>query len=319
MVLDADGLNAHAGALETLAARAGATVLTPHAGELGRLLELPSAEIERERLRHARDAAVRARAVVLLKGDDTLIAAPGGPVLVSPGGSPALATAGTGDVLAGVIAALLAAGLDALTAAAAGVWMHGAAGREAARREGSAEGVIAGDVISALPAVRSLGGDSVSVTRASAEVELGAIERNCARLRSELHGGAALCAVVKADGYGHGALASARAALTGGASWLAVASAEEAAELRRAGVTGTRILVMGALTDEELRVALAADADLVVWRERDVEAVADAGGGRVHVKLDTGMGRLGTRDPAEAERVLRRGARRLTGWSSWGS
>jgi ADP-dependent NAD(P)H-hydrate dehydratase / NAD(P)H-hydrate epimerase len=158
MVLDADGLNAHAGALEMLAARANATVLTPHAGELGRLLELPSAEIERERLRHARDAAGRARAVVVLKGDDTLIAAPGGPVLVSQGGAPALATAGTGDVLAGVIAALLAAGLDVLTAAAAGVWMHGAAGREAARREGSAEGVIAGDVIAALPAVRGEGG-----------------------------------------------------------------------------------------------------------------------------------------------------------------
>jgi NAD(P)H-hydrate epimerase len=158
MVLDADGLNAHAGVLEALAARADATVLTPHAGELGRLLELPSAEIERERLRHVRDAAARARAVVVLKGDDTLIAPPGGPVLVSPGGAPGLATAGTGDVLAGVIAALLAGGLDALTASAAGVWMHCAAGREAELREGSAEGVIAGDVIAALPAVRGEGG-----------------------------------------------------------------------------------------------------------------------------------------------------------------
>jgi alanine racemase len=144
----------------------------------------------------------------------------------------------------------------------------------------------------------------VSVRRATAEVELGAIERNCVRLRSELRGGAALCAVVKADGYGHGALSCARAALAGGAGWLAVASAEEASELRRGGVTGTPILVMGALTDAELSMALGADADVVVWRERDVQAVANAGGGRVHVKLDTGMGRLGTRDPAQAERVL---------------
>jgi hydroxyethylthiazole kinase-like uncharacterized protein yjeF len=155
LVLDADGLNAHAGRLRDLADREAPAVLTPHAGELGRLLELDSAEIERERLRHVRAAAGQARAVVVLKGDDTLIADPGGRVAVSPGGSPALATAGTGDVLTGVIAALLAQGLDAFTAAAAGVWLHLAAGREAARRQGAAEGVIASDVIAALPAVRA--------------------------------------------------------------------------------------------------------------------------------------------------------------------
>ncbi len=76
-VLDADGLNAHAGRLPDLAQREAPTVLTPHAGELGRLLELPSEEIERERLRHVRAAAQLAQAVVVLKGDDTLIAAPG--------------------------------------------------------------------------------------------------------------------------------------------------------------------------------------------------------------------------------------------------
>jgi ADP-dependent NAD(P)H-hydrate dehydratase / NAD(P)H-hydrate epimerase len=82
-------------------------------------------------------------------------------VAVSPGGSPALATAGTGDVLTGVIAALLAQGLDAFWAAAAGVWMHAAAGREAARRQGAAEGVVASDVIEALPRARAgaSGGD----------------------------------------------------------------------------------------------------------------------------------------------------------------
>jgi ADP-dependent NAD(P)H-hydrate dehydratase / NAD(P)H-hydrate epimerase len=162
MVLDADGLNAHAGHLEELAARNAPTVLTPHAGELGRLLALDSAEVERARLHHARDAAARAGAVVVLKGDDTLIADSEGRVAVSPGGSPALATAGTGDVLTGVIAALLAQKLDAFTAAAAGVWLHAAAGREAAASLGGAEGVIASDVIEALPAARS---------RAPAEVD----------------------------------------------------------------------------------------------------------------------------------------------------
>jgi hydroxyethylthiazole kinase-like uncharacterized protein yjeF len=155
LVLDADGLNAHAGRLGELAEREAPTVLTPHAGELGRLLELSSEAIEQQRLLHVRAASKAAQAVVVLKGDDTLIAAPDGRVAVSPGGSPALATAGTGDVLTGVISALLAQGLDAFTAAAAGVWMHAEAGREAARRVGAPEGVIASDVIAALPAVRS--------------------------------------------------------------------------------------------------------------------------------------------------------------------
>jgi ADP-dependent NAD(P)H-hydrate dehydratase / NAD(P)H-hydrate epimerase len=155
MVLDADGLNAHAGYFDELASRRAPTVLTPHAGELGRLLELDSDEIERERLRHVCAAAVQSGAVVVLKGDDTLIADPSGRVAVSPGGSPALATAGTGDVLTGVIAALLSQGLDPFAAAAASVWLHAAAGREAARRQGGAEGVIASDVIAALPAART--------------------------------------------------------------------------------------------------------------------------------------------------------------------
>jgi NAD(P)H-hydrate epimerase len=155
MVLDADGLNAHAGRLGDLAARKAQTVLTPHAGELGRLLELDSSEIERERLRHVRMAAERGGAVVVLKGDDTLIAEPSGRVAVSRGGSPALATAGTGDVLTGVVAALLAQGLDGFTAAAAGVWLHAEAGRHAARLLGAVDSVIATDVIAALPAARS--------------------------------------------------------------------------------------------------------------------------------------------------------------------
>lgn len=155
MVLDADGLNAHAGRLAELRGRRAPTVLTPHAGELARLLELDSEQIERERLRHVRAAAEQSGAVVVLKGDDSLIADPSGYVAVSRGGSPALATAGTGDVLTGVVAALLAQGLGAFEAASAAVWLHAAAGREAARRHGAPEGVIASDVIEALPAVRA--------------------------------------------------------------------------------------------------------------------------------------------------------------------
>jgi alanine racemase len=139
--------------------------------------------------------------------------------------------------------------------------------------------------------------------RAKARVNVAAIERNCTRLRNQLRQEVALCAVVKADGYGHGALASARAALAGGASWLAVADSCEAHELREAGLRDVRVLVMGALSPVELEEALAADADVVVWNRDYLDAVAAAGGGRVHVKFDSGMGRLGTRDPAEASGV----------------
>jgi NAD(P)H-hydrate epimerase len=154
LVLDADGLNAHVGHLDALRERAHPTVLTPHAGELGRLLEVGAEEVQAERLAHARAAAARSGAVVVLKGDDTLVARPDGVVAVSAGATPALATAGTGDVLTGVLAAMLARRVDAFTAAAAAVRLHARAGREAARRVGSTEGVIAPDVIAALPAAR---------------------------------------------------------------------------------------------------------------------------------------------------------------------
>ncbi len=159
-----------------------------------------------------------------------------------------------------------------------------------------------------------LGGEEPRRHRAQASVNVAAIARNCARLRTQLRHGAALCAVVKADGYGHGAVQSARAALAGGASWLAVADACEASELRAAGLRDVRLLVMGALSPHELREALAADADVVVWNEGYLQAVAAAGGGRVHVKFDSGMGRLGTRDPIEASRVAD-AARRTAGVS----
>jgi NAD(P)H-hydrate epimerase len=151
LLLDADGLNAHAGRLRDLASRTAPTVLTPHAGELARLLESDSAAVSARRLRSARDAARLARAVVLLKGDDTLVAHPDGRVAVSRGGAAALATAGTGDVLSGVIGAFLAKAMEPFHAACAGVFVHACAGRLAAREIGP-EGVMARDVIDRLPA-----------------------------------------------------------------------------------------------------------------------------------------------------------------------
>lgn len=141
--------------------------------------------------------------------------------------------------------------------------------------------------------------------RAVARIDTDAITGNCARLRAVA--GTTLCAVVKADGYGHGAVRTARAAQRGGAEWLAVATAEEARTLRGGGIGG-RILVMGALSVEELPVALEAAADVVAWRLEFLHRIPDDVG--VHVKYDTGMGRLGTRDLGEALAVAREAERR---------
>ncbi len=149
-MIDADGLNAFAGRLEEIAARPAPTVLTPHAGELGRLLDRASEEVSAHRLASAREATQRSGAVVVLKGDDTIVI-DGERVAVNALSAPALATAGTGDVLSGMIAALLARGLDPFAAACAAVVAHARAGRVAAERIGAAESVIAGDVIDSIP------------------------------------------------------------------------------------------------------------------------------------------------------------------------
>ena len=171
--------------------------------------------------------------------------------------------------------------------------------------------------------------------RAFARIDLGAVRANCERLRDEL-GGARLCAVVKADGYGHGAVACAQAALAGGASALAVATAAEAAELAATGVavgvplgdggsvpaagsasgvgagSGGRpeLITLGALTDSEVDVVLGAGSAVSVWTEGFralVAARARASGrpARVHVKYDSGMGRLGTFDGDEVLALAR--------------
>jgi len=150
-VIDADGLNAFAGQLDRLAARRAPTILTPHAGELGRLLERDSGEIGERRLAAAQEAAAWSGAVVVLKGDDTIVT-DGGRVAVNAVSAPGLATAGSGDVLSGMTAALLARGLEPFAAACAAVFAHARAGQEAARRVGLVESVIATDVIDSIPA-----------------------------------------------------------------------------------------------------------------------------------------------------------------------
>jgi len=157
LVLDADGLNAFAGRAAELRERAGPAVLTPHPGELARLLAVEPAEVLAERLTAARRAAELSGAIVVLKGFRTLVADPEGGVAVNPTGNPGMATGGTGDVLTGMIGALLAGGLDAMLAAELGVYLHGLAGDRAAGERGEIS-LRASDLIDHLPgALRRLG------------------------------------------------------------------------------------------------------------------------------------------------------------------
>jgi alanine racemase len=145
--------------------------------------------------------------------------------------------------------------------------------------------------------------------RAVARIDFGAVRANCERLKSELSEGAELCAVVKADGYGHGADGCASAAIDGGATRLAVATAGEAEQIGRR-FQHLRLLTMGALTVEEVDAVISAGSELAVWREdfcRVIAARARAHGhrARVHVKYDSGMGRLGNADPGEVLALVR--------------
>ena len=155
MVVDADGLNALAAHRERLVARddmgaAASAVLTPHPGEMSRLTGLETSEIQRTRAETTSHYAAQWQSVVVLKGHDTIIAAPDGRLRRCPTGNQGMATGGSGDVLAGIIGALLAQGTAPFEAACAGVYVHGLAG-DIAAREKTARAMIAGDIIEALP------------------------------------------------------------------------------------------------------------------------------------------------------------------------
>ncbi|MBK8480760.1 MAG: NAD(P)H-hydrate dehydratase [Proteobacteria bacterium] len=163
LLLDGDGLTAIAAAPELLAQRRAPTVLTPHLGELARLLGQPVSVLAADVVGSAARAAAALGVIVVLKGARTVIAAPEGELTINCNGSSALATAGTGDVLVGTIAAMFGLGLPMLEAARAGVFIHGLAGERAAAERG-ADGVIARDVLEALPAaVRAYRADHAAV------------------------------------------------------------------------------------------------------------------------------------------------------------
>ncbi len=150
MVIDADGINALAGSLDLLKRAKAPVVMTPHPGEMGRLLSIPSQEVQKDRIGIAADFAAKYKVTLVLKGAGTIIAASGGEIFVNTTGNPGMATGGTGDVLTGMIGSLLAQGYAATQAACLAVYLHGLAGDLAAKEKGEA-GMIAGDVIEKIP------------------------------------------------------------------------------------------------------------------------------------------------------------------------
>jgi ADP-dependent NAD(P)H-hydrate dehydratase / NAD(P)H-hydrate epimerase len=159
MVIDADALTALAGRLDELRGAPAPRCLTPHPGEMARMLGTSVEEVQRDRIETARRVASTFGVHVVLKGATSVIGLPDGRVLLNPTGNPGMASGGTGDVLTGIVGAFLARGMDAGDALSAAVYLHGSAGDIAAARVGE-ESLIAGDVVESLPeAFRRLGGD----------------------------------------------------------------------------------------------------------------------------------------------------------------
>ena len=150
--VDADAITLFTGRVDDLAKAKGRCILTPHPGELGRLLGKSGREIEQDRFGAVREAVARTHAIVVLKGARTIIATPDSRVFISMAGNPALATAGSGDVLTGIIAAL-ACSLSPVRAACAGVLIHALAGDRWLARTGSDRGMLASEIGDSVPAI----------------------------------------------------------------------------------------------------------------------------------------------------------------------
>ena len=325
MLLDAGGLDLLWGH------RVAPTLLTPHAGELARLLsrltdrEVSRSDVERAPVAHAREAADATGATVLLKGSTTLVVPPTGAGLPvrSQNDAPAwLATAGAGDVLAGLAGTLLAAGLTRSTPAAwprsSTAWPPTTPTRAArcarsrwrtaypapSPRCSRAEGPPRAALLTLSDRLVLMSSDALTSTfapappglPACAQVDLDAIRDNVAALKG-MAGRAEVMAVVKADAYGHGLVPAARAALRGGATWLGVAQLPEAVELREAGIDAP-VLSWLHVPGQDFSEAIRLGVDLSVSTQWSLDAIATTARregvtARIHLKVDTGLGRNG--------------------------
>jgi NAD(P)H-hydrate epimerase len=160
VVVDADAITHFQGRPEALASAGGRRVLTPHPGELGRLIGVSASEVESDRFAALARAVDMTRSTVLLKGPHTLVGMPGLPPFIGRAGTSALATGGAGDVLAGVIGALVSSGLEAPTAAFVGAFVHARAAEIWAADSGADRGLLAHEIADLLPrALADLAGD----------------------------------------------------------------------------------------------------------------------------------------------------------------
>jgi NAD(P)H-hydrate epimerase len=150
MVIDADGLNNLAGQVQVLRKAGAEIVLTPHPGEMARLMDLSTGIVQQDRIKSAREFAVEFQVHVVLKGARTVIAHPDGRIFINPTGNAGMASGGMGDVLTGIIAGFMVQGMSAETAAHAGVYLHGLTADWLAETIGPF-GYLAGDVMDALP------------------------------------------------------------------------------------------------------------------------------------------------------------------------
>lgn len=150
LVIDADGLNAFAGSADMLKKVKAPVVMTPHPGEMARLMGVSADDVRKDRIGMASDVAAKFGVTLVLKGAGTVIATPHGEVFINTTGNPGMASGGTGDVLTGMIGSLLAQGYGTTPAACLAVYLHGLAGDLAAKEKGEA-GMIAGDVIAKIP------------------------------------------------------------------------------------------------------------------------------------------------------------------------
>ena len=312
VLVDADGLtivSQHPGLLP----RQAPTLITPHAGGTG-----PAARHRSGRHRGPA-AGTRPRRGGAARRDRPAQGIDhggggrrGGPVFVNPTGTPWLATAGTGDVLSGLAGALLAQGLAPAQAGITAAYLHGLAARLAAagpglpglarggsrraRRERGGRGPDRRPRRHHGAAGRhpQRGGGMSDAMDRQAIVDLAAIRGNVAALREHVRGSEVM-AVVKADGYGHGMVPAARAALAGGASWLGTADLTEALGLRAAGITAPVLCLMAVGEPAEaIRAGIDITAGSAAYLGRVRDAAARAGvPARLHLKVDTGLSRGG--------------------------
>ncbi len=318
-------------------------VMTPHMKEMSRLTRRSIEELKADRRKILRDYTEGTGCICVLKDSRTAVAAPGERICVNLSGNVSMAKAGSGDVLAGVIAGLLAQGLDCRRAAVLGTYLHGRAGDYARVVKGSYS-VMAGDLLSCLSEVlRCLEGEcqvdglrsrfrgryapSVrrglppgsmsslprrpvseqspredimlkSYSRVCARIDLDAIEYNMEMMKRNLAEGVKIISVIKSDGYGHGALQIARFLQGKEYIWgYALAALDEAVVLRKGGIEKP-LLVLGCIFPEQWAEMLENDIRMTVYTTEMARRVSDLAvrmgkKAYIHIKLDTGMSRLG--------------------------